>query len=360
MLFSYRKQKASDYRNKTLHLLNSPSHMKPHVTIIVNCYNQAHYLERCVRSVLAQTFTDLECIIVDDGSTDHTKAVSHQLAQSDSRVRYVHKENGGLPSARNFGVAQAAGEWIQCLDADDWIHPEKTAFQLAHFGTSNPEHTILYCDYERLIMDAADQVVERQEKIIGPLSGAAFLQRLMLPDFLAGSPHPALQQCMLMHRSVVAHHRFPEHLKALGDRYFALDAIAKGVRFVYTPIVGTFYTKHKTNRTNSWPYMRNYYVLFYETVRTAHPQLFQLGKDGIAYLLRDTLREKDKQNFVRLTKMLPGRVPLWGNRIAPRHPLLLRFVYAVRSVTPGFLLYKKFRGPRSKALFAILSPSRQR
>ena len=132
--------------------------MAPQVSIVVNCYNQAHCLERAVHSVLQQTFTDLECLIVDDGSRDATPALAARLCQQDSRVQYHPKPNGGLPAARNYGVKQAQGEWIQCLDADDWIAPEKTEFQLNWLAEQYPEpelvpdRPVLYGDYQRVYL----------------------------------------------------------------------------------------------------------------------------------------------------------------------------------------------------------------
>ena len=205
--------------------------MAPLVSIIVNCYNQAHYLERSVKSVLAQTLTDLECLIVDDGSTDNTRQVAENLMALDSRVRYCYKENGGLPAARNFGVQQAKGEWIQCLDADDWIHEDKTRFQLEHLKGWENQEIVFYCDYERVFIDADEKIVERQPNLIGNLNSEELIQRLLIPDFLAGSPHPALQQCMLMKRSIFEKCHFPEEMKALGDRYFGIDILVNGVTF---------------------------------------------------------------------------------------------------------------------------------
>lgn len=91
------------------------------VSVIIPCYNQAQYLPEAVESVINQTFTDWECIIVNDGSPDNTEEVALQLCQRDSRIRYFKKENGGLSSARNFGIERAAGEYILPLDADDKI-----------------------------------------------------------------------------------------------------------------------------------------------------------------------------------------------------------------------------------------------
>ncbi|MFB2935123.1 glycosyltransferase family 2 protein [Aerosakkonemataceae cyanobacterium BLCC-F154] len=329
--------------------------MSPYVSIIVNCFNQGHYLERSVKSVLEQTFTDIECIIIDDGSTDNTREVSEHLMSLDSRVKYFYKQNGGLPSARNFGVQKAEGEWIQCLDADDWIHPEKTAFQLKYITGNEIENIVFYCDYERVFIDKDENIIERQENIIGQLNSQEFLQRLMLPDFLASSPHPALQQCMLMKKDILSNHEFPKHLKALGDRYFALDIIANGVKFIYTPMVGAFYTKHKSNRTNSWKYMRDYYILFYETVKKNHEELLKFGDIPLGFLINETIMEQEETQFNRLIPLVKTPIWLLNKNLKIDNPELLKLAYKIRKITPSFILYEKYRGPRTKKVISVLS-----
>ena len=93
------------------------------VSIIVAVYNIIEYLPRCVRSLLEQSCTDLEILLVDDGSTDGSGALCDQLAKTDGRIRVIHKENGGLSDARNAGLDQAAGDWVLLVDGDDYLVP---------------------------------------------------------------------------------------------------------------------------------------------------------------------------------------------------------------------------------------------
>ncbi|HJC57227.1 MAG TPA: glycosyltransferase [Candidatus Eisenbergiella intestinipullorum] len=96
---------------------------QPLITVIIPVYNIPDCLERCVASVCAQTWKNLEILLVDDGSTDGTGALCDSLAQRDGRIRVFHKQNGGSSSARNMGIENAGGEWLGFVDSDDFIEP---------------------------------------------------------------------------------------------------------------------------------------------------------------------------------------------------------------------------------------------
>ncbi len=120
--------------------------MRNLVNIIIPCYNQAQYLPDALQSIYLQSHKNWECLIINDGSTDLTEQVAIEWQRKDSRFRTINKRNGGLSSARNAGLAEAKGDYIQFLDADDVIHPDKFKLQLASI---NPEvnYAISYCNY---------------------------------------------------------------------------------------------------------------------------------------------------------------------------------------------------------------------
>ena len=94
------------------------------ISVIVPIYNAEKYIHRCIDSILAQSYTDYELLLIDDGSPDGCGAICDAYAAKDSRVRVFHKENGGVSSARNLGLDNAQGEWITFVDIDDYLHPE--------------------------------------------------------------------------------------------------------------------------------------------------------------------------------------------------------------------------------------------
>lgn len=100
---------------------------EPLVSVIVPVYNVADYLSRCVESIIAQTYSSMEIILVDDGSIDGSEAICDQYSRNDKRIHVIHKENGGLSSARNSGIKKAKGEYLVFVDADDCVEGDYVA-----------------------------------------------------------------------------------------------------------------------------------------------------------------------------------------------------------------------------------------
>ena len=103
----------------------------PIFSIIVPVYNVEKYLSKCIDSVLAQTFSDFECILIDDGSTDESPSICDKYSLTDNRIKVIHKENGGLSDARNTGILNSTGEYIILLDSDDILSNNKALQNLA-------------------------------------------------------------------------------------------------------------------------------------------------------------------------------------------------------------------------------------
>ena len=97
---------------------------QPLISVIVPVYKVEPYLERCVKSIINQTYKNLEIILVNDGSPDRCGEMCDEFARQDSRISVIHKENGGLSSARNAGLDVMKGEYVGFVDSDDWIEPE--------------------------------------------------------------------------------------------------------------------------------------------------------------------------------------------------------------------------------------------
>lgn len=123
----------------------------PVISVIVPVYKAERYLNECIDSILAQTFSDFELILVDDESPDRSGEICDQYAAKDTRIRVIHKPNGGVSSARNAGLDTAKGEWIAFVDADDMIAPDMLE-QL--FNKAEQENAdIVTCDFNFLYPD---------------------------------------------------------------------------------------------------------------------------------------------------------------------------------------------------------------
>lgn len=139
------------------------------VSVIIPAYNVAHWLERCLDSILRQTHRNLQIVIVDDGSTDETFEIMERYAVQDPRVKAFHQENGGVTSARLRGVAEASGEWIGFVDGDDEIEPDMYERLLGNALKYDAE--ISHCGYQMCFPDGRvnyfhnTKTIERQNKI---------------------------------------------------------------------------------------------------------------------------------------------------------------------------------------------------
>lgn len=115
----------------------------PKVSVIVPVYNAEKYLRECVDSILGQTLSDIELILVDDGSTDSSPAICDRYAEQDARVQVIHKPNGRAASARNAGLRAASGDYVAFVDSDDWVSP-KMYEKMLDTGAD-----VTLCDYVR-------------------------------------------------------------------------------------------------------------------------------------------------------------------------------------------------------------------
>lgn len=140
--------------------------MEELISVIVPVYKTEKYLCRCVKSILGQTYQNLEVILVDDGSTDSCPKLCDEFAQMDKRVKVIHKKNGGLSSARNEGLKYAQGSYIGFVDSDDWISPNMYS-ALIELLKLHPECDIAECGV--IITNKEKEIpadLKKQEKVL--------------------------------------------------------------------------------------------------------------------------------------------------------------------------------------------------
>jgi glycosyltransferase involved in cell wall biosynthesis len=149
------------------------------VSVVIPTYNRANLIRRCVKSVLNQTVSDIEVLVVDDGSSDRTKATLEKIG--DERFRYYkHEQNRGGAAARNTGIQHSSGDYIGFLDSDDVWHPTKLKKQLNQLDSKPAEWAACYCDVKRnrgnILIDTLDTVVSRKS---GPEGGEELIDDIL-------------------------------------------------------------------------------------------------------------------------------------------------------------------------------------
>ena len=154
--------------------------MSPSISIIVPVYKAEAYLHRCVDSLLAQTFTDFEVLLIDDGSPDRSGEICDAYAKKDARVRVFHQPNGGVSVARAGGVKYANGEWITFVDADDYL-PQKS-LQTMH---------LLVEKYDTDLVVGAT-LNDKRMKTIGDELTVADYRKLLIEEKITASPFAKL------------------------------------------------------------------------------------------------------------------------------------------------------------------------
>ncbi|MBQ5997066.1 MAG: glycosyltransferase, partial [Bacteroidales bacterium] len=152
------------------------------ISVIIPVYNIESYLDRCVDSVLKQTFQNTEVLLVDDGSTDRSGLLCDEWAGKDPRVRVIHKPNGGLSDARNAGIAAAGGAYLAFVDGDDYLDPDMIRKLYAALKSNDADLSI--CNF--LYVDEAGAPIPEKNNYlpIGDevLSGSEILRRISQPD----------------------------------------------------------------------------------------------------------------------------------------------------------------------------------
>lgn len=265
--------------------------MKPLVSIIIPCYNQANYLPFSLASVLAQTYSNWECIIVNDGATDNTKEVAEEWCAKDNRFVYVEKQNGGLSSARNAGINVAKGDYIQFLDADDILVRTKLSDSLDLVQDSEAIVVSNFASFE----DFAGK------KLLPPYCNLAQDKlnfKSILNQWDVSFTIPI--HCGFFPKSLFETIRFNEELKAKEDWLFWIQIAQKNIPFVYLNKTLALYRKHAMSMTKDKVHMFANRMVFFDSIENFIPK--EEYKPFLLYRLQDNFEyihqlKKQKNNL---------------------------------------------------------------
>lgn len=164
----------------------------PKVSVVVPAYNVSKYIKEALVSLKKQTFTDFEALVVDDGSTDDTGAIVEKFCRQDSRFKLLQKPNGGLSSARNYGIRHAKGEYIALLDGDDVYHQDKLATHVARLY-SEPDVGVVYSASRAIRDDGKPTFVSLSGKPVHSNPEIA----LLCKNFIGHGSNAVFRRCLI-------------------------------------------------------------------------------------------------------------------------------------------------------------------
>lgn len=213
------------------------------VSIIIPCYNQGQYLPEALQSVMNQTYTNWECIIVNDGSLDNTAQVAQKWLKKDARFIYAYKENGGLSSARNNGLNIAKGSYIQFLDSDDFLDKEKIELSLQQLtSVSNKGIQVVISNFRMFTDNAAKSTVPYCNLNIEHFNFESLLYKW-------GDSFTIPIHCGFFNAGLFENFRFPEELKAKEDWVMWVSIFHQNYKAVFLDLDLALYRKNSESMT---------------------------------------------------------------------------------------------------------------
>jgi glycosyltransferase involved in cell wall biosynthesis len=209
------------------------------VSIVIPCYNYAHYLPETLNNIILLRYTNWECIMVNDGSKDNTEEVARSFLAKDARFRYVYQQNQGLSAARNTGIANSKGVYLQFLDADDMLDKDKIALQSKYLD-EHPAVDVVYGNFSYFHTDDPGQKLKGRNKeehaqdyLKGSGKGRDMLQRFSRDNFIPVS-------APLVRRSIIDKTGlFDTSYTSYEDWQYWFRACLNDAAFDYAPIKGT-------------------------------------------------------------------------------------------------------------------------
>lgn len=216
--------------------------MYPLVDIIIPSYNSRQWVCDSIESVLKQTYDNIQIIVVDDGSTDGTGELLKKKYAG--RIQYVSQANSGLSGARNTGILHANGEFIQFLDADDTLHPDKLRLQVEVL-MSNPAYSIVYSDFEYFSDEEPKKTWPSLQAYKVKCHNSDVLFSFLSGNFIVC--HAAL----IRKKALLNVGMFDESLRACEDFDLWIRFAALGHKFVYLDHVLAYYRQHDSSMSRS-------------------------------------------------------------------------------------------------------------
>lgn len=219
----------------------------PLISIIVPIYNVESYLQRCIDSLLLQTYVNIEIVLVNDGSTDHSLAICQENAQKDKRVRVFSKTNGGVADTRNFGVSVASGQWVSFVDPDDYV--DRDYVEYLYTLLTNNHATMAICQHRNVYKSGRVQTNVYDGSTV--LDAHTAVKRLLYDDQIDTSVWAKLYPAWFFDKIHFPKGRLFEDIAATYKTFLASERIAVGSEakysypFRHNSIVNNSFSLHK-------------------------------------------------------------------------------------------------------------------
>lgn len=303
--------------------------LQPKISIIVPVYNIDMYLGKCLDSILAQTFTDFEVIVVNDGSTDHSGIICDQYAEKDQRIRVIHKQHGGVSSSRNVGIEQAEGDYIGFVDGDDYI--KENMYKILYGLCIETKSHISICKLGR----------EVDGEIINKI-GEPYIKELTneeaMRELFKGILYRFSLCNKLFHKRCFDHIQFPEG-RIHEDLSTTYQLFAQATKSVFINKIGYIYVKRKNSiLTSKFNEKRmdsligwNEILLFMnqynrELLRDVYSCFGYWCVDNVYYILNQV---DDKQEKKRYLKIIQETVNTYYKDLIKKNVLSFKYKYIV-------------------------------
>lgn len=242
--------------------------MKDLISVIVPVYNVEKYIYQCVDSILNQTYENLEIILVNDGSLDNCGKICDEYAKKDNRIIVIHKENGGVSSARNVGIENSHGKWISFIDSDDWIEKEYFEIMLEQAQSQNAE--IIVCGYNKIWGNSVEKINILGKKEI--YNSKEYLIKTLNPQSGCGFCH-----MKLIKKESINNIRFDESLIIGEDALFNMQISKNITKAVFCKIA--LYNYRNNGNSAVKRYDENYVGKFLFSMKNSKNYIFENFKD---------------------------------------------------------------------------------
>lgn len=242
--------------------------MEDLVSIIVPVYNVEKYIHKCIDSIINQTYTNLEIILVDDGSPDNCGKICDEYAKKDKRIKVIHKENGGVSSARNIGIKLSKGQWISFIDSDDWI--ENRYFEIMIKQAKKQYVDIVLCTYNRVSKNNVEKInIIKKDKLF---NAREYLINSLNPQTGFGFCH-----MKLIKKECIKDIRFNSNLVVGEDALFNIQ-LSNNISKAFF-IKETLYNYRNNSNSAVKRYDKNYVNKYLESMKTCKNYITSLYTD---------------------------------------------------------------------------------